>query len=579
MQTLNARGAEKHLASLSRAQLGFPPREELWDGFSVEPSSVMGTLQAIMLAEGPWPTNLQPPQDSFVRLLFRDYSHGRYETSSQTTFQHLVRLESARTTSGLSSRHGQPRAWCVRTDGEIAVSEASSVNAAWAKVWIVQVRVPSDTPKRSMDVHGRDATTLRATAVMTLVWVVRGGAAVCCFCCFVLSLAGVVVAIRAAVVVPVCVWGTVAVRVVVVSGVVWGRVRNGQTVVVCDAGRGTQTLWHDAQRNLAREWLLHKRFCGGGPAPEVRDLVAGICLSAFGDAEQVAQLLEQDWVESWNGWAEMEADTRDVVAMAVAERFMRIAGANVPARMLSNRQRLQELEEEGLVLRVASPHGVNNCLIDAVLLGLAATGVAPEALSMKERQALCERCRKYLASQYSTPLGTYLDGHRDAPRILEFLLCQVWKADVSIRVRFYDCLDRGQLGEAGELLSSVDFTAGDRLIYERHMLHVYNHTDCAGSGYHFDALVRDGRSAANKGTAGVMTARKTSTRVGNGGEGAAEAAESPTVRGSSQKKSDREGTCIGEEALPVHEVQGLLQDFFAARGTSFYELLYKLAEL
>ena len=147
-----------------------------------------------------------------------------------------------------------------------------------------------------------------------------------------------------------------------------GQVRDSQTVGVGDAGRGTQSSWHEARRNLAREWPLRKRFCGGGPAPEVRDLVAGICLSALGDAEQVAQLLKQDWVESWNGWAEMEADTRDVVAMAVAERFMRIAGANVPARMMSNRQRMQELEEEGLVLRVASPHGVNNCLIDALLL-------------------------------------------------------------------------------------------------------------------------------------------------------------------------------------------------------------------
>ena len=259
--------------------------------------------------------------------------------------------------------------------------------------------------------------------------------------------------------------------------------------------------------------------------------------------------------------------------MAVAERFLRIAGANVPARMMSNRQRLQELEQEGLVLRVASPHGVNNCLIDALLLGLAATGVAPEALSMKERQGLCERCRHYLACQYSTPRGTYLDGHRDAPRILEFFFCQVWKADVSIRVCFYDCLDQGQVGEAGELLSSVDFTAGDRLIYERHMVHVYNHTDGAGRGYHFDALVRAGQSKEKVGIAGVRTARTKTECMGESAEGASEPADSPTLPLHGQTKYEKRATIKpaeekGSRAPAVEEAQRLLQDFFSARGAS-----------
>ena len=424
--------------------------------------------------------------------------------------------------------------------------------------------------------RGRDATTLRlldlsvATVVITVVRVVRGGAGVCCLCCF--APAGAVVAI-AVVIVRVWVWGTIRVQVVVVSGVVWGPVLGCETVVVCDAGRGTQSSWNEAQSDVGRECPTRERFCGGGPAPEVRDLVASICLSALGDAEHVAQLLEQDWVESWNGWAEMEADTRDVVAMAVAERFMRIAGANVPARVMSNRQRLQELEDEGLVLRVASPHSVNNCLIDALLLGLAATGVVSESVSMKERQALCAQCRNYLACQYSTPHGTYLDGHRDAPRILEFFLCQVWKADVSIRVCFYDCLDQGQVGEAGELLSSVDFTAGDRLIYERRMLHVYNHTDGTGRGYHFDALVRAGQSKENVGTAGVRTARTKTERVGESAGGALEPTNSPTLHLHGQTKDDKRAASIpaeekGSRAPAVEEAQRLLQDFFSARGAS-----------
>ena len=340
-------------------------------------------------------------------------------------------------------------------------------------------------------------------------------------------------------------------------------------VVQTKAVRG---CWPSVAGNLATKQPQQRRFCGGGPTPEVRDLVAAICLSVLGDAERVTGMLEQDWVDGWNGWAEIEADSGDVVAMALAERFMRIAGANVPARMMSNRSRLQELEKEGLFLRVASSHGVNNCLIDALLLGLAALGLATGALSRQERQGLCERCRKYLACQYNIPHGTYLDGHRDAPRILEFFLGHLWKADVSIRVCFYDCLDQEQLGEAGDVLSSVDFTAGDRLIYERRMLHVYNHTDCAGSGYHFDALVRDGQTAEKAGTAGVMPARETSARVGNGGEEPAVAAASPTAYGSGERECDRQGTCIGEEkglgALAVEDVRRLLQDFVATRGVS-----------
>ena len=42
---------------------------------------------------------------------------------------------------------------------------------------------------------------------------------------------------------------------------------------------------------------------------------------------------------------------------------------------------------------------------------------------------------------------------------------------------------------AGADLSRVDFTWGDRVVYERQILHVYNHTDPTGKGYHFDALV------------------------------------------------------------------------------------------
>ena len=171
---------------------------------------------------------------------------------------------------------------------------------------------------------------------------------------------------------------------------------------------------------LAGVLRLRRRFCGGGPAPELRELVAGICYSVLSDAKQVEELLAQDWVESWQGWAELEADGSDSVAMAVAERFLQVARANVPVRVISNQARLRELEQEGLALMMASSHGVNNCLIDALLLGLMVTGVVPRKYSVDERAAVCAMCREDLLLEYATPHGIYLDGHRDAPRILNF---------------------------------------------------------------------------------------------------------------------------------------------------------------
>ena len=198
-------------------------------------------------------------------------------------------------------------------------------------------------------------------------------------------------------------------------------------------------------------------------------------------------MLQQTWVETWAGWKEIEKNQTDIVAMEAAEDFLRIAKANVPVQMTSNRRRLQELHDQGLRLRTALPNG-NNCLIDSVLLGLMAAGVAPKQYTVGERRPLIKQCRDELHSQYGTPVGPFLDGHRDAPRILNYFLCRLWRADVSIRVQFYDRLSKEELGDAEDELTFVDFTSGQRLIYERHFLHIFTHLDDFGRGYHFDAL-------------------------------------------------------------------------------------------
>jgi len=316
-----------------------------------------------------------------------------------------------------------------------------------------------------------------------------------------------------------------------------------------------------------------KRFCGGGAAPDAKELVAAICLSVLGDNSQVAELLGQDWVDTWHGWAEMETAGSDAAAFAVAERFLRIAGANVPARLTSNRQRLQDLEARGLVLKVASSHGVNNCLIDSLLLGLMATGVAPKKYAAEERKALCAACREELLLQHGTPPGIYLDGHRDTPRILSFFLQKLWQADIAVRVCFYDCLPQEELGPAGEDLSYVDFTWGQRVIYERYVLHVYNHTDVTGRGYHFDALVP--RRAGLHGTPTVAPAG--GHRVSQDKNVATRGARNSSKAGCPSRdhleaKAMAENAMHGEppwpEVPPQRQVEGMLGDFLRSRGVS-----------
>eukprot|EP00435_Cladocopium_sp_Y103_P057552 s569_g19.t2 len=135
----------------------------------------------------------------------------------------------------------------------------------------------------------------------------------------------------------------------------------------------------DQTVNACWETAGTRRFCGGGPPPDAKDLVAGICLSVVQDEEQVAAILNQDWVETWHGWAAFTSDGSDAVAMTVAQRLLQLAGANVPVKMMTNARRLQQLAGQGLNLKVASSHGVNNCLIDSLLLGMMLKGLSPRS--------------------------------------------------------------------------------------------------------------------------------------------------------------------------------------------------------
>ena len=223
----------------------------------------------------------------------------------------------------------------------------------------------------------------------------------------------------------------------------------------------------------------------------VQEIVYGLLLSKYGDENRVQEVFAQNWVPDWDGWLQgKDADT-DEDYMQLMTRFEAVAKANVPVNVKSNRARLAELETQGLTLIVASPHGANNCLIDSLLLGLIRSGILTCSGDILQRQHVCEACRAYLKTEHGIEEGIYLDGHRDGPRILYYLLAIRWPRAVVLQVRFYDRLDQNDFSEElREELNSIEFSWGPLLQRVRCELHIFNHTHSDGNGYHFDLLWR-----------------------------------------------------------------------------------------
>ena len=201
----------------------------------------------------------------------------------------------------------------------------------------------------------------------------------------------------------------------------------------------------------------------------------------------------------------MEDDMSDSKAMDVARRFLDIASRNEPSHASSNSERIAELEHKrGLQLKVAAPHGANNCLIDAIALGLMDHGVLPQGQTKADRKRLCEACRTWLQRVKQIPYGTYLDGQRDAPSIVQFLVQQsptrVGRVDICYYNRFQELSDDAAM----PALDSVQVNLGDGAGEVSVTIHVFNHTLASGHGYHFDALIparerRRGREASRNG--------------------------------------------------------------------------------
>eukprot|EP00435_Cladocopium_sp_Y103_P055193 s336_g18.t1 len=232
---------------------------------------------------------------------------------------------------------------------------------------------------------------------------------------------------------------------------------------------------------------------------DAKQLVAAIVLSRLGTAEDAAKVLGQSWVPTWDGWKELQRCTTESCCVAIAERMCDIAQVNAPDRSMTDTQALKALAADGFMRQRAKAHGVNNCLIDSLMLCLSNECILPENLAtdVAARRCVAAACRKQLIQEVGKAVAPsdnglfpYLDAHRDGPRIVAFLLQRFRAAArtnmlIYVHDRFGECTvdpDRNKI--------FVDLGFEHPELHAL-QLHIYNHTSAQGRGYHFDSLVHE----------------------------------------------------------------------------------------
>ena len=226
-----------------------------------------------------------------------------------------------------------------------------------------------------------------------------------------------------------------------------------------------------------------------------QDLAKAVVLSQVGSHAVLQQLLQADWVESWEGWEELRSGGTEGKCVEVAERFLKISGQDVGGTIWTDDEKLHELEREGLAQRIASPHGRNNCLIDALILCLCNEGQIPSDLarSPANRKHLVDACREKVIEEIGPAAGDieddifpYLDAERDAALIVRFLLQRFGASERNYMLVVHD---RFGGGEADPNRGRIGIRLAEGWDGSDVEIHVYNHTDGRARGYHFDALI------------------------------------------------------------------------------------------
>ena len=227
------------------------------------------------------------------------------------------------------------------------------------------------------------------------------------------------------------------------------------------------------------------------PWDDARQLVEAIVLSRVDTPDDAVKVLGQSWVPTWDGWKELRQ------CATIWERLCDIAQQNAPYQSKTDTQALQALASEGFMWRKALSHGVNNCLIDSLMLCLSHEHILPNNLTtdVTARRRVAAACRKHLIQEIgdevapgSNGLFPFLDAHRDGPRIVDFSFH--WfrvAARTNVLIHVHD-----RFGEhaAGADWNKIAVNLGHGYPQQTVLqLHIYNHTSVRGSGYHFDSLL------------------------------------------------------------------------------------------
>ena len=171
------------------------------------------------------------------------------------------------------------------------------------------------------------------------------------------------------------------------------RERAGRTCEEVCARRGYGTSSH---RPGSREC-----FCSHTAHASARRTVArAFLLSHLGAREAVEVALASDWAQTWCLLEQLQAHTTDKEYESLALLFVTMFDRNVARAFPEDTEILVALSEEGWQLEVASPRNANNCLLDALLLTLAAAGFVESGISLNRisRAAVCATCRQNLVS-------------------------------------------------------------------------------------------------------------------------------------------------------------------------------------
>ena len=275
----------------------------------------------------------------------------------------------------------------------------------------------------------------------------------------------------------------------------------------------------DGRDRLADNTTPQRQFRGGGPKPsgtddnvdtflnkdEAHQLVLACLLSKAGSWEAVNSMMQQEWVSKWNGWEELQENSTEKMCMQVAARIYTIAAGQMPMTTQTNAAALQGLEAAGLSLQRAKSFGMNNCLIDSLILCLCASRHLPCNLvaDVPARCQLTVRCRDALARNIgpivqATPAGgfPYLDAERDGPAVIKFL-CNEFKVCPlpHIVLRVHDRFGN-TLGAVARNIIPMPWHAPVPSA-QKTEIHIFNHTTENGQGYHFDSLKLKSSSAVN----------------------------------------------------------------------------------